>query len=344
MIICRTPFRVSFFGGGTDYPTWYREHGGAVISTTINRYCYLTARYLPPFFEHKSRIVWGTVETVENNDQIKHPVVREALRMMETTEGVEIHYDGDLPARTGLGSSSSFTVGILHALHAMKGQMVGKEMLARLAITLEHERLQENVGIQDQIAAAYGGFNRIDIQPDNSFSVTPLTVSAGRLRDLQDRLLLFYTGISRIASEVAGDKIRAIPRKQGEMMRLREMVDEALEILASKGPLNQFGRLLHEGWMLKRGLAERVSSEFIDHIYDKAIKAGAEGGKLLGAGGGGFILFYVEPDRRNAVLTALNDFLQVPISFENSGSQIIFFNQDPYNTQHLEDRFTKMLD
>ncbi len=343
MIICRTPFRVSFFGGGTDYSTWFQQNGGAVISTTINRYCYLTVRYLPPFFEHKSRIVWGTVETVESNDHIKHPVVRTALQLMDMHEGVEIHYDGDLPARTGLGSSSSFTVGILHALHAMKGRMIGKEELARMAIHLEQDQLKENVGVQDQIAAAYGGFNRIDIRPSGEFSVTPLAVRPSRLTELQDRLVLFYTGISRIASEVAGEQIRSIPYKQREMLALREMVDEAAGILNGNGPLSDFGRLLHEGWLLKRSLANRVSSEFIDDIYSKARQAGAVGGKLLGAGGGGFILFYIEPEQRQAVTAALDKFLQVPIAFENSGSQIIFYNPDPYNTGYIEDRFTKIL-
>ncbi|WP_341895239.1 kinase [Ferrovibrio terrae] len=343
MIICRTPFRVSFFGGGTDYPTWFQQNGGAVISTTINRYCYLTVRYLPPFFEHKSRIVWGTVETVDNNDHIKHPVVRTALQLMDMHEGVEIHYDGDLPARTGLGSSSSFTVGILHALHAMKGRMIGKEELAKMAIHLEQKKLTENVGVQDQIAAAYGGFNRIDIQTSGEFSVTPLAVRPARLTDLQDRLVLFYTGISRIASEVAGEQIRSIPDRQHEMRAIREMVNEAADILNSNGPLSDFGRLLHEGWMLKRSLADRISSAFIDDIYNKARQAGAVGGKLLGAGGGGFILFYIEPEQRQAVTAALDKFLQVPIAFENSGSQIIFYNPDPYNTGYTEDRFTKIL-
>lgn len=343
MIISRTPFRVSFFGGGTDYRAWYQESGGAVLSTTINRYAYLTVRYLPPFFEHKSRIVWGTVETVHSNDDIQHPAARAALQLMKISEGVEIHYDGDLPARTGLGSSSSFTVGILNALHAMQGRMIGKSELARMAIHLERDQLNENVGVQDQIAVAYGGLNRIDISPTGDFTVTPVTVGAEHVQALQDRLLLFYTGISRIASEVAGEKIRSIPQKTAELRRMREMVDDGVAVLTGGGPLSDFGRLLHEGWMLKRSLANRISSGFIDDIYSTALKAGALGGKLLGAGGGGFILFYVEPDFRDAVTKALDKFLQVPIAFENSGSQIIFYSPDHYNRRDLSAQFTKVI-
>jgi len=343
VIISRTPFRVSFFGGGTDYSPWLREHGGAVLSTTINRYCYLSCRHLPPFFDYRNRIVWSQIETVNTHDEIVHPVVREVLKMMQL-QGVEIHHDGDLPSRAGLGSSSSFTVGILNALNGLTGKISTKEQLAHSAIYVEQELLRENVGIQDQIAAAYGGFNKIEIGPDGTFRVIPMTLPASRVAALQASLLMFYTGTSRIASDIAGEKIKAIRNKTAELHRMREMVDEAVDILNSGDNLNNFGRLLDEAWQIKRQLSPRVAPAYVNDIYASAMAAGALGGKLLGAGGGGFILFFVPPEQRTTVLGALDHLLEVPIQFESSGSKIIFYEPDHYSRSSLAGKsFTKHL-
>jgi len=334
MIISRTPYRISFFGGGTDYPAWYREHGGAVLSTTINRYGYITCRHLPPFFDYKSRIVWSQIERVSKIADIQHPVVRCVLGLLAIKEGVEIHHDGDLPSRTGLGSSSSFTVGLLHALHALGGKMVSKLDLARQAVDVEQNLLKEHVGVQDQIAAAFGGLNRISFGTDDSFDVQPLVLPPQRLRLLEERLLLFYTGVSRIASTVAEDKIRSIPSRQNELSTMLKMVDQGIDILAA-GDIDDFGRLLHEAWQLKRSLSSKISPQFVDDIYERARSAGALGGKLLGAGGGGFILFYTPPEARAGVLKALQELLVVPVEFERQGSQIIFYEPDRYSPTAL---------
>lgn len=344
MIISRTPFRVSFFGGGTDYAPWFREHGGAVLSTTINRYCYLNCRHLPPFFDYRNRIVWSQIETVNNHEEIVHPVVREVLKMFQL-QGVEIHHDGDLPSRAGLGSSSSFTVGILNALNGLMGKISTKEHLARTAIYVEQELLGENVGIQDQIAAAYGGFNKIEIAPDGGFQIVPMTLAPPRMTALQSSLLMFYTGTSRIASHIAGEKIKAIPNKTAELHRMRRMVDEAIGILNGETDINDFGRLLDEAWQIKRQLTARIAPAFVDEIYAAATKAGALGGKLLGAGGGGFMLFFVPPERKADVLAALHHLLMVPIQFESSGSQIIFYDPDHYSRSSLIGKpFSRHLD
>lgn len=338
MIISRTPFRISFFGGGTDYSPWYQEHGGAVLSTTINRYCYISCRYLPPFFDYRNRIVWSKIETVNEHDEIAHPVVREVLKLYKL-QGVEIHHDGDLPSRAGLGSSSSFTVGILNALNGLTGKISAKDQLARDAIRVERELLRENVGIQDQIAAAYGGFNKIEISPNGSFRVIPMILQKERLLALQSSLLLFYTGTSRIASDIAGEKIKAIPNKKTELHRIRELVDEAINILNSDKDINHFGYLLDEAWRVKRQLSSRISPAFVDEIYSIATKAGALGGKILGAGGGGFMIFFVPPDSHAQVLSALDHLLVVPIQFESSGSQIIFYNPDDYPRLLLDGKY-----
>jgi D-glycero-alpha-D-manno-heptose-7-phosphate kinase len=331
MIISRTPYRISFFGGGTDYPPYFREHGGAVLATTINKYCYLNCRFLPPFFEHKSRIVWSEMERVNDYRDISHPVIRETLGMLGIEEGVEIHHNGDLPARSGLGSSSSFTVGLLHALYAMRGQMVNKTTLARQAIEIEQVRLRENVGVQDQIETAFGGINQIQIHPDGSFDVRPVVISEARQQELEDHLLLFYTGVARFASVVAADKVAAIPDKQAELAAMREMVEQGLRILTGGGDILDFGRLLHEAWEIKRSLSAKIAPGFVNDIYTTARAAGAVGGKLLGAGGGGFMVFMVPPERREAVLQALNNLLVVPFGFERSGSQIIFYEPEQYS-------------
>jgi D-glycero-alpha-D-manno-heptose-7-phosphate kinase len=327
MIISRTPFRISFFGGGSDYPAWYRDNGGAVLSTTIDKYCHISCRYLPPFFEYRHRIVYSKFEHVNAIDEIVHPAVREVFRFMDVRDGLEIHHDGDLPARSGLGSSSSFTVGLLHALYALKGRMVGKRRLALEAIHIEQEMIRENVGSQDQTIAAFGGLNRIGFGGDNHIEVRPITIRADRLNLFQDHLMLFFTGFSRIASEVAVDTIRRIPDRREELRSLRDMVDEAAGILNGDGPLDDFGRLLDQGWKLKRSISESISTSRIDEIYDTARKAGAVGGKLLGAGGGGFMLFFVHSDARKRVREALKSLLHVPFRFEFLGSQIIYYTE-----------------
>ena len=325
MIISRTPFRISFFGGGTDYPAWYEENKGAVLGTTINKYCYITCRYLPPFFEHKHRIIYSQMEQVKDIDEIRHPSVREALKFMGITEGMEIHHDADLPARTGLGSSSSFTVGLLHALYGLKGIIPGKMQLALDAIHIEQERIKENVGSQDQTLAAFGGFNRIDFSREHHIQVRPITIKQQRLELLQDHLMLLFSGFSRTASEIAAEQITQTPNKKRELTEMCRMVDEAINILNGNNDLVDFGRLIHESWQLKRSLTDKISTPYIDYIYDAAIHAGATGGKLLGAGGAGFILFFVKPELQPKMKESLHGLLHVPFRFENSGSQIIFY-------------------
>ncbi|MFC1965995.1 kinase [Chloroflexota bacterium] len=328
MIISRTPFRISFFGGGTDYPVWYRENGGAVLGTTIDKYCYITCRCLPPFFEHKYRIVYSQAELVRDIDEIRHPSVRETLRFMGITEGMEIHHDGDLPARTGLGSSSSFTAGLLHALYALKGIMPAKMQLARDAIHIEQSMLEENVGSQDQVFAAFGGLSRIDFSREHDIEIKRITIKPERVESLQNHLMLFFTGFSRTASEIAGEQIKQTPRKKRELAEMHRMVDEAINILNGDYDLSDFGRLLHESWQLKRSLTNKISTPYTDFLYEKAIGAGATGGKLLGAGGGGFMLFFVKPEFQLKVREALGNLLCVPFRFDNSGSQIIFYEPD----------------
>lgn len=328
MIISRTPFRISFFGGGTDYPVWYKKQKGAVIATSINKYCYITCRYLPPFFKHKHRIVYRNVEYPQDTSEIQHPAVRESLVFMNIDRGVEIHYDGDLPARTGLGTSSSFTVGLLNVLYALKGKMISKRQLALNAIHMEQDILKENVGSQDQITAAFGGFNKIEFDGDKEFKIQPVTISKKNYQSLQDHLMLFFTGFSRTASDIAMEQIKKTPERKKELGKMAEMVDEAIDILnKDTSDINDFGILLHNSWMIKRKLTNKISTPTIDNIYDNALKAGALGGKILGAGGGGFILFFVEPEYQNKVKEKLNDLLYVPFKFDNVGSQIIYYSR-----------------
>jgi D-glycero-alpha-D-manno-heptose-7-phosphate kinase len=324
MIISRTPFRVSFFGGGTDYNGWFNENHGAVLATTIDKYCYISCRYLPPFFEHKSRIIYSKMEHVHGIDDIDHPSVREVLRFLKINEGIEIHHDGDLPARTGLGSSSAFTVGLLNSLYALKGQITTKERLAKEAIHVEQDLIKENVGCQDQMLAAYGGFNFIEFGGPHHLRVQPMTLPPEKFNFLQDHLMLFFTGFSRTASQVAEAQIKNIGNKKAELTRMYELVHEAMDVLNSTNPL-KFGLLLDESWRLKRTLSDKVSTGHIDDLYEAATSAGALGGKILGAGGGGFILFFVEPQKKQKVRQALKGLLEVPFKFENLGSQIIFY-------------------
>ncbi len=326
MIISRAPFRISFFGGGTDYPVWYNEHGGAVLTSSINKYCYVTVRYLPPFFNYNYRIRYSEREEVQSISQIKHPSARECLSFLNFDRGVEIQHNSDLPAMIGLGSSSTFTVCLLNALYALRGKMVTKRQLALEAIHVEQDRIKENVGSQDQTIAAFGGLNKIEFSGQRQIQVQPVTLDARYLQFFQDHLMLFYTGFSRIASEIAGEQIRQTPNRENELTRMLEMVDEAIGILNSGSPdLTDFGRLLHDNWMLKRSLTNNITNTVIDEIYETAIKAGALGGKLLGAGGGGCILFFVEPERQHKVKEELKKLLYIPFRFESIGSQIIYY-------------------
>lgn len=336
MVISRTPFRISFFGGGTDYPAWYRKHGGAVLAATIDKYCYLMCRYLPPFFEHKIRVVYSKIETCQTIEEVAHPAVREVLRHWNTDRGVEIHHDGDLPARSGMGSSSSFTVGLLHALYALKGHMPSRQQLAMESIQIEQERLKETVGSQDQVSAAYGGCNHIVFFPNGEISVKPITVSPERMKELDAHLMLFYTGIKRTAASIAGTYVNDIEARKRQLRIMKDIVDESISILNSDQKIVAFGELLSETWQAKRSLSSRVSNSEVDEIYDEAIAAGAVGGKLAGAGGGGFILLFVRPADQNRVRERLNRLLCVPFKFEFSGSQIIFF--DPEQDYAAEER------
>ena len=324
MIITRTPFRISFLGGGTDYPVWFRNHPGAVLATSIDKYCYLTCRYLPEFFEHRSRVLYSKVEMVKNNADIQHPVVREALRVLGIEAGVEIHHDGDLPARSGIGSSSAFTVGLLHALHALEKIRPTQSQLAAESIEIEQSRLRENVGSQDPVTCSFGGLNRIDFEPKGGFRVSPCDLQPARQTEFEQHLLLLFTGISRTASEVAREQIEQINRHENRLMRMYAMVEEGGHILNGDGPVDSFGELLHESWMLKRELSPRISTPAVDEAYEQARAAGAAGGKLLGAGGGGFLLVFAKPDRHADILRRLNKFLHVPFRFESAGTQLIF--------------------
>jgi len=326
MIISRTPFRISLFGGGTDYPTWFREHGGAVLGLAIDKYCYITLRRLPPFFRHSSRIVYSQVELVNAVSEIRHPAVRAVLSDQGVNEGLEIHHDADLPARSGLGSSSSFTVGLLNALHALKCRMISKRDLACEAIRIEQEVLKEQVGSQDQMWAAYGGFNRFEFFRDGTFAVSPMILSPERRDELNRSLLLFFTGFSRFATDFAQDQVKNIPNRRSQLMAIRRMVDSAVDILQDeKAPLRELGELLHESWRLKRELADSVSNRQIDEIYDAARDAGAVGGKLLGAGGGGFIVFYAEEAAREKIRERLKNLIHVSVGIDNDGSKIVLY-------------------
>lgn len=326
MIISRTPFRISFFGGGTDYPTWYRDHGGVVLATTIDKYCYITCRHLPPFFDHKHRIVYSRIENVRKLDEIEHPAVRAVLQWMDEPAGLEIHHDGDLPARSGLGSSSSFTVGLINALSALRGQYISKEELASKAIYVEQHVIKENVGSQDQISAAFGGFNRIEFLRDHSFRVDPIILPRERKQELEDHLMLCFTGFARIASEVAKSKIDNLKSREKQLRRMSDMVAEAIAILQSPdAPITEFGELLHEAWTNKRALSDKVSTPAVDEIYAVAREAGAIGGKLLGAGGGGFMLLFASPDKQGRIRDKLRNLVHVPFAFENTGSRIVLY-------------------
>lgn len=324
MIICRTPYRISFFGGGTDYPGWYREHGGAVLSTTIDKYCYITLRHLPPFFDYKYRIRYYQREEPNSVDEIQHPAIRECLRHMAIDNGIDLVHHGDLPAQSGLGTSSTFTVCLLHALNALIYRMPTKRQLAIDAIHVEQNRIGENVGSQDQTAAAFGGLNLIEFGGPQEVLVTPTILSPSRRNELHTHMLLYFTGLQRQASEIAAEQVRTLADRAIELREMTAMVHEATTILASERPITEFGRLLDQQWQLKRRLSSKISNNAIDTMYKTAIDAGATGGKLLGAGGGGFMLFFVEPERQSSVRAALDGLLHVPFRFDMTGSQIIY--------------------
>ncbi len=328
MIISRTPFRLSFLGGGTDYPAWYTEHGGAVLGTTINKYCYLNVRYLPPFFEHRYNVVWSRIERRVTLDEIEHPAAREILRYMNITRGLEIHHDGDLPARSGTGSSSSFTIGLLNALYALEGTMASKQQLMTEGIHIEQDILKENVGSQDQVFAAYGGFNQILFHQSGEISVIPITIGHERIKELDAHLMLFFTGIRRTASEVVASYSDNFNARRRQLRVLQDLVEEGVNVLNSGKDLHEFGELLHEGWQMKRGISDAISNSTVDSMYDAARSAGAVGGKLSGAGGGGFMLLFVPPERQARVLEAFKHLVHVPFQFESAGSQIIFCEQE----------------
>lgn len=328
MIVSRTPFRISFFGGGTDYPTWYREHGGAVLATTIDKYCYLTCRYLPPFFEHRYRLVYSKIENSQTIGEITHPAAREVLRYMQMERGVEIHHDGDLPARSGMGSSSAFTVGLLNALYALKGRMPSKHQLAMESIQIEQEMVKETVGSQDQALAAYGGLNHVLFHPNGEITVRPVALTHDSIRELNAHLMLFYTGIKRTAAHVAKSYVDQIDDKGRQLRIIRGMVDESLSILNGGKDLTKFGDLLHEAWQAKRSLSSHVTNADVDEIYEAARAAGALGGKLTGAGGGGFMLLFAPPSRQEGIRERLNKLIHVPFEFEFNGSQIIFLSHE----------------
>ena len=329
MIITKTPFRLSFFGGGTDYKTFYKRFGGSVISTTFDKYCYVTVGHLPRFFEYSNQLVYSKIERTKNIDEIEHPLVRNAMKFLDMNE-LRIDYEADLPARSGLGTSSSFAVGLLFAFYALKGQFVNKKKLAEDAIYLERVLCKENGGIQDQIAASYGGFNRIDFY-DDGFNVNPIIISSDRKKELNDNLMLFFTGFSRFSADLAAAQEKNIDNKISILKEMQSLVQEAHNILVSKTTdINNFGKLLDYTWKLKRGITDIISNDYIDSLYNKAIQAGALGGKLLGAGGGGFILFYVEKEKQESVKKALNNLLYIPFKFENEGSKVLYFQDEQY--------------
>ena len=325
MIITRTPFRISFFGGGTDYPAWYREHGGIVLSTSFDKYTYLTCRWLPPFFSHKYRVAYSKLEDVREPAEIVHPAIRAVLSAYEGSEGIELHSDADLPARSGLGSSSAFLVGLLNAIEALHCRRVSPMWLSREAIRYEQEVLSEHVGSQDQVATAFGGLNTIRFEKDNSIVVEPVIMPRQRKKELNDHLLLFFTGFARDASEIAKHQIANINNRSSELKAMYKMVQDALSILTTETDIRQFGELLHQSWMYKRKLSDKITDSRIDAFYETARNSGAIGGKLLGAGGGGFILLFVEPEKQGAVKQSLKNLLHVPFEMETSGSQIIYY-------------------
>ncbi len=326
MIITRTPVRISFLGGGTDYPDHFTRHGGMTLTGAIDKYSYVSVNPLCGLFDYRLRISYSKTELVNEINQVEHPAVRECLRFLGLHHGIEIHYVGDLPARTGMGSSSSFTVGLLHALHAFKGELVSQVRLADEAIHVEQRMIGERVGCQDQYSCALGGVRVLSFLRDGSIRQEPLAVKSERLRELEERLMLFYTGVTRHAHEILDEQMDRTRREEntGDLTALGKLVPEGIKVLLGEGPLDDFGALLHEGWQIKRRLSTRVSNDRIDFLYERARSAGAVGGKLLGAGGGGFLLFLAQAGRRDAVREAL-DLQEVSFRFENEGTRLVHY-------------------
>ncbi len=332
MIITKTPFRMSFFGGGTDVKEFYEKYGGSVISTTFDKYVYVTVRHLPRFFSYKNQVTYSKIERTEKASQIEHPMVRNAMEYLDMRELI-INYDADLPARTGLGSSSSFAVGLLNAFYCLKGKYADKRKLADDAIYVERVLCNEAGGLQDQIAASFGGFNRINFSAEG-YEVKPIIISPERKERLNANLMFFFTGFTRFSFEIQEDTKKKADKNIETLIRMKELVDNAEKVLISKDcDLDDFGRLLDESWKLKRTTGDKVSTTEIDKIYEKAMNAGALGGKLLGAGGGGFVVFYVPEDRQENVKKALNNLLYVPFEFENSGTQVIYYSPEQYDVE-----------
>jgi len=325
---------MSFFGGGTDFPGFYKEYSGSVLSTTFDKYCYVTVRHLPPFFKYSSELVYSKLERVTDVKEIVHPAIREAMKWFDMHE-LRITYEADLPARTGLGTSSSFAVGILHAFYALKGKYVDKRQLADDAIYLERTLCAESGGVQDQIAASFGGFNRINFSADG-YEVNPVILSDEKKKELSNNLMLFFTGFSRFSAQVQVAHEQALKDKTAQLLEMKALVDEAEKLLTGKGELNEFGRLLDYTWKLKRGITTKVSSDSIDEIYERAMCAGAAGGKLLGAGGGGFLLFYVEKEKQQCVRDALEYLMEVPFQFENGGTRVMYFVPETYTRTQVK--------
>ena len=344
MIITRTPFRISFFGGGTDYPEWISKHGGAVLGCGINKYCYISLRYLPPFFSHRYRVVYSITETCSKASQIRHPVVKAVCSKYFHNRGVEVHHDGDLPARSGMGSSSSFAVGLLHASHALLGQMTSRLSLAKEAIDLEQNTLKETVGSQDQVLASYGNLNYIRFAPSGEILVRPMTLQSDRVGELLSHCMLFFTGTVRTSSVIAKSYALNLATKKNYFLKLPEMVSEACALLtAKKFDVRTFGGLLHEAWEIKRDISRGISNPRIDQFYRAARKAGALGGKILGAGGGGFLLFFVPPERQKRVRLALKNLLEIPFEIDRLGSQVIFYDPETdYRKIDLQRNFAKL--
>ena len=332
MIITRTPFRMSFFGGGTDMESFFRENGGAVLSTTFDKYCYVTVRHLPRFFDYTSEFSYSRIEHVSEIDDINHPAIRNAMRMLDMHE-IRLVYDADLPARSGLGTSSSFAVGMLNAFYALKGKYADKKKLADDAIYLERELCREAGGWQDQIAASYGGFNRINFSSDG-YEVLPVIISPERKKQLQNNLLMFFTGFTRLSATVQQANNLEAKDKTSQLKEMLALVDEAEKVLIDKAAdLDDFGRLLDYTWRLKKSTGSAVSTDSIDALYEKGIKAGAIGGKLLGAGGGGFLVFYVQPENKETVMGAMKNLLHIPFEFENGGTKVIHYTPESYGTK-----------
>ncbi len=329
MIITKTPFRMSFFGGGTDMPQFFNDYGGSVISTTFDKYVYVTVRHLPPFFNYSTEIFYSKTEKVSNLNDIQHPMVRNAMKMLDMHE-LHISYDADLPARTGLGTSSTFAVGLLNAFYCLKGKYASKKQLAEDAIHLERELCNEAGGWQDQIAASFGGLNRIDFKK-GKFHVNPIIISPHRKEELENNLMLFFTGFTRFSADIQKNTSSTLEEKHNQLMRMLELVDEAQTVLQDKTrDINDFGKLLDTTLKLKMQTGATISTGTIDELYARGIAAGALGGKLLGAGGGGFLLFYVTPDKQQMVREELSDLMEVPFHFENSGTRVVYYAPENY--------------